>query len=414
MKHRAIGAVLFGVGVLLLALAAGLVFVVTPALTKLPYDLDPSTSVAEASNAKFLQINNGTIKVNDGKLRSTVLVTQDRSQTAKLSGDLDGKAVVWKVGQTVDRVDNKELVSAYGAQLALDRVSGAALDWKDQWLDDAGEQERVKFAGQIYKFPFNTEKRDYEIYDRDLRTVRPAKFAGTEKIQGLEAYRFEQVITDEPLNLAPARVSALVATFAKDATEAKVVYSNQRTVWVDPVTGSYLKVREVQKKVLTPNVGEPTTLLDADFAYTDETIAASAKRAKESRDSLRLLGVYAPIGLAVLGLLLLVGGLLIGRRGAAAVTAGEARHRADVVPVAAPLDTPTRVDGEPVRDDDVLPVEDDVDRVDERPTAEQPPVEREGGPLSDELPPASTNWRAEDEPTVPVQRPAADDEAEKH
>ncbi|MEU5942131.1 DUF3068 domain-containing protein [Micromonospora sp. NPDC047548] len=386
MKHRAIGAVLFGVGVLLLALAAGLVFVVAPALTKLPYDLEASTSVAEASNAKFLQISNGTIKVNDGDLRSTVLVNQLKDETAKLGGDLDGKAVVWQVGQTVDRKDNKELVSAYGAKLALDRVSGEALKWQGQWLDDTGQRDTgIQFAGQIYKFPFHTEKRDYKIFDRDLRQVRDAKFAGTETIKGIETYRFEQVITDEQLTLDATRLTPLLATFAPGATDAKLVYSNQRTVWVDPVTGSYIKVREVQKKVLTPNLGTPTTLLDADFSYNDATITASANRAKESRDSLQLLSVYVPVGLAVLGLVLMIGGLLVARQGAVA-TAGEARHRADP-PVPAPVDAPTR--------------------------HEKPVVDREGGPLSDEIPPASTNWRADDEPTVPTQRPASD-ESEKH
>ncbi|MEH0938190.1 DUF3068 domain-containing protein [Micromonospora psammae] len=410
MKHRAVGAVLFGIGVLLLALAAGLVFVVAPALTKLPYDLEPSTSVAEASNAKFLQINNGSIKVNDGDLRSTVLVTPSKKDTAKLDGDLDGRAVVWQVGQTVDRTDNKELVSAYGAKLALDRVSGAAVEWKQAWLDDAGEQDPVAFKGQMYKFPFNTEKRDYEIFDRDLRAVRPAKFAGTENIEGVEAYRFEQVITDETLNLAAERVGLLVgALAAPGATQGTVVYSNQRTVWVDPVTGSFLKVREVQKKVLTPNVGAPVTLLDADFAYNEATIKASVDRAKDSRGKLQLLSVYVPVGLAVLGLLLLAVGLLVARRGAPAV-AGEARHRAAAAPAPAAVDAPTRHE-EPVVEE-------------ERPTAEQPAVDRPGGPLSDEIPPASTNWKSDDEPTVPTQRTGddeptvptqrvADDEAEK-
>ncbi|MGB2569197.1 porin PorA family protein [Micromonospora citrea] len=397
MKRRAIGAVLFGVGVLLLALAAGLVFVVTPALAKLPYDLKAATSVAEADGATFLQINNGSIKINNGDLRSTIRVNQLRDETAKLGGDLDGKAVVWQVGQTVDRVDNKELVSAYGAKLAMDRVSGEALKWQGQWLDDTGQRDTgVQFAGQIYKFPFNTEKRDYKIFDRDMRQVRDAKFSGTENVKGIETYRFEQVITDEPLTLDATRLTPLLATFAPGATDGKVVYSNQRTVWVDPVTGSYIKVREVQKKVLTPNVGTPTTLLDADFTYNDATQTASADRAKESRNSLRLLSVYAPVGLAVLGLVLMVFGLLVARRSAVA-TAGEARHRADVPP--APVDAPTRHE-EPVVDE-------------ERPTAEQPAVDREGGPLSDEIPPASTNWRADDEPTVPTQRPASD-EREKH
>ena len=35
-------------------------------------------------------------------------------------------------------------------ELALDRVSGAALEWGGQWLDDTGEQDKeIRFAGQV-------------------------------------------------------------------------------------------------------------------------------------------------------------------------------------------------------------------------------------------------------------------------
>lgn len=169
MKHRAIGAVLFGGGVLLLALAAGLVFVVKPAMTKLPYDLEPTTSVAEAKGATFLQITDGDVGIYQADLKSTVLVSPNAKATSELTGDLNGKAVVWEVGQTVDRTDLKQLVSAYGAALALDRVSGAALEWDKEYLDDSGTRQDVNFSGQLYKFPFNTEKKSYEIFDRDLR-----------------------------------------------------------------------------------------------------------------------------------------------------------------------------------------------------------------------------------------------------
>ncbi|MFF0722324.1 DUF3068 domain-containing protein [Micromonospora sp. NPDC003816] len=370
MKHRAVGAVLFGGGVLLLALAAGLVFVVKPAMTKLPYDLDSSTSVAEARNATFLQITNGAAAINQADLKSTILVTPERDKTAALSGDLAGDAVVWRVGQTVDRTDTKELVSAYGAELALDRVSGAAVEWSEGYLDDSGTQEKVPYAGQIYKFPFHSDQTDYEVFDRDLRQTRVAAFKGTEDVNGLEAYRYEQVITDEKLPLPADRVGLLLGALAPGATSGDVVYSNTRTVWVDPVTGSYLKVREQQKKVLVPNTGAQVTLLDADFAYNDETVASSVERAKESRGQLTLLGVYAPLGLAVLGLAMILVGLLVSRDRGRGVATG--RHAANTAP--------TRVDQPAVRDD-----------------------QRQSGPLSDEIPPASTNWKS-DEPTVPGQR----------
>ncbi|GIJ78133.1 Protein of unknown function [Micromonospora phaseoli] len=392
MKHRAVGAVLFGGGVLLLALAAGLVFVVKPAMTKLPYDLDPSTSVAEAKGATFLQITNGAVAINQADLASTVQVTPERDKTAALSGDLAGDSVVWQVGQTVERTDTKALVSAYGAELALDRVSGAAVEWNEQFLDESGTPEKISFAGQVYKFPFNAAQGNYEVFDRDLRQTRMAEFKGTEDVDGLEAYRYEQVITDEKLPLATDRVALLLGALAPGATSGEVVYSNTRTVWVDPVTGSYVNVREQQKKVLVPNVGTPVTLLDADFSYNEETVSSSVERAKESRGQLNLLGVFAPLGLAVLGLVLIIVALLVSRsrtpaRPAAHAAPARAAQPAAAAPAADP--TPTRVDQPVVRDD-----------------------ERAAGPLTDEIPPASTNWKS-DEPTVPSQRPAQDESEKK-
>ena len=50
-------------------------------------------------------------------------------------------------------------------------------------------------------------------------------------------------------------MSTLLGTFAKEAERGQVIYSNTRTLWVEPATGLYLKVQEKQKKVLQPSAG---------------------------------------------------------------------------------------------------------------------------------------------------------------
>ena len=397
MKHRPLGAVLFGVGVLLLVFAAGLAFVVTPSLKKLPYDLKPTESVAEAPGARFLQIRSGgDLRIEQATLRATTKVQTNKKETADLTGNLDSTAVVWLVGQTVLRTDTNDKISQYSAQLAVDRVSGAGLpSWEGRWYDESESKEKVDFVGQVYKFPFDTEKKDYPVYDRDLRKAFPAQYKGTETIEGIEAYRFEQVISNQELALPADRVKLLLGTFSPDASSGNVVYSNTRTVWVDPVTGSYLKVREAQRKFLVPNSGLQTTLLNANFEYTEASVKEAAKRAKESRLQLQAIGVYIPASLAILGLLAALAGLLVVRRHAVAAD-DEAGDRAEDVPAeaAAPADQPAV-------------------RRDERDTAEQPTVaDRPDGPLTDKIPPPTTNWQADGEPAVPDQR-AAVDEAEK-
>ncbi|MCI4063218.1 DUF3068 domain-containing protein [Micromonospora sp. R77] len=343
MKAR-LGALLFGIGVLCLVVAAGVAFYVAPTVTKLPYDLQlcnadgkpegclkPSVAVAE--NAKFLQLKKDTPPtVQTGTLEATTEVAPQAETTEKaMTGKLDGKAVVWDGYGTVKWAEKNEVISQYAAEFAIDRETAAAVAWDKQYLQADGPDgpDEVTFAGQIYKFPFHTEKKTYQYFDRDLRKAVPISFKGTETIKGTEVYRFEQVIPETDVSPAADKLSFLLGTFAPTATSGKVMYSNTRTLWVEPVSGNYIKVREQQKKMLMPDGGTPTTLLDADFVYNDKTIANSAESAGKTRDQLNLVGRTLPLALAVLGALALIAGLwlfLAGRRSTAA-----ARHRADDV-----------------------------------------------------------------------------------
>ncbi|MFJ6199843.1 DUF3068 domain-containing protein [Micromonospora sp. NPDC092111] len=406
MKAR-LGAVLFGVGVLSLAVAAGTAYYVAPSVTKLPYDLTfcnatgkpdgcLKASVAVAENATYMQVLDGKPTIQTGQLKATTEVVPQAATTEKeMTGDLAGEAVVWDVYGTVVRTDNSSVVSKYAAEFALDRKTAVARAWDKQYLDTdgpSGTDDSVTFEGQTYKFPFHAERKDYTYFDRDLRKGLPIEFDGTEQVNGTEAYRYVQRIPEIDLATPEGSLTALAGALAPGATTGKVTYSNTRTIWIEPVSGNFVKVREQQKKNFVPNAGAPVALLDADFVYDDPTIANSVKSAGETRDKLQLIGRTLPIGLAAFGALVLLLGLWLIVSGRAA-TAGEARHRADD----APVDTPTRV-AEPAEVREAEPV-----------TA----GERQGGPLSDEIPPASTNWRT-DEKSAPAPRKATEGEAGKH
>ena len=336
MKSRVIGSVLFGFGVLALVLAGGLPFVVAPTTKQIPYDMEKTQSVAEAPNARFMFIKGGKITVETATLRSTVTVQPDRAATAKLKGDLDGSAIVWLAGQQVQRTDTNELVSAYSTSFAVDRESAGAVTWADQWLDTSGKPEPVTYRGQVYKFPFGTEQKDYEIFDRDILSARPAKFVKTDEIQGLQAYQFTQTLENETQALPADRIQAILGQLLPGATAGEVKYSNTRTVWVEPTTGQFLRVQEQQKKQLVSSDGRSIDILDATFAYNDETVNKSVDTVGANVFKLNLLGLYGPIGLGVLGLILaVVGGIMVarGKGTAAPATApaqwtGSGRHAA--------------------------------------------------------------------------------------
>jgi len=324
-------------------IAAGCAFYVAPSVARLPYDLRMCkqgesgdclrASVAEAQNAKFLQTKGGenpVVAIRTGTLRSTTEIDPQADLTAsEMTGDLEGEAVVWNGYGTVTWVETGEMVSQYKAELAIDRDTAAAVDWDKQFLQDAGPTapSTVDFAGQLYKFPFGTQKKDYEYFDRDLRKAMPITFQGTETLKGLETYRFQQVIPETPLNLSAERLTGLLNTFGNGATTGQVTYSNTRTIWVEPVSGTFIKVQEQQKKTLVPATGAPTALLDGSFVYTDDTVTHNVDSAGDTKSQVLLISRYLPIGLAVLGAILLILGLILvttGRRAAA-------RHRSEEI-----------------------------------------------------------------------------------
>ena len=337
------GAVLFGIGVFAVVIAAGCAFYVAPSVARLPYDLrmcQPGEtadclrpSIAEAQNAKFLQTKGGdkpVVAIQTGTLRSTTEIDPQADLTAsEMTGDLDGEAVVWNGYGTVTWVETNEMVSQYKAELAIDRDTAAAVDWDKQFLQDAGPSapSTVEFAGQLYKFPFGTEKKNYEYFDRDLRKALPIEFQSTETIKGLETYRFQQVIPETTLNFSAERLTGLLNTFAPGATSGRVTYTNTRTIWVEPVTGTFIKVQEQQKKTLVPDTGAPTGLLDGNFVYTDQTVTNNVDSAGDTKSQVLMISRNLPIALAVLGAILLILGLVLVTTGRRA----NARHRSEEI-----------------------------------------------------------------------------------
>jgi hypothetical protein len=102
-----------------------------------------------------------------------------------------------------------------------------------------------------------------------------------------------------------------MSVFAKNAKSGEIWYQNTRTLWVEPVTGAFLNVREQREQELRTDTGDKITLLKADFTYDQKTRDNSVKTAKDNKTQLQLVSLWGPIVLGVLGLILLiVGGLM--------------------------------------------------------------------------------------------------------
>lgn len=326
--RRLSGAMLFGLGLLCVAAAAALAWLIVPSLRKVPYDLKPPDVVVVASGAKFVYprlLPNGDPKVSleDGTLRSTTGIKPDYKGEAALTGKLADTTLIWNVYQATDWVEGDAPINRAESRIALDRVSGAAVPWSGQCYNDVKitkktqstcEAGNISYSGQLYLFPFGTEKKTYQYYDGTLRKALPMEYRGEEKIAGLPTYRFEQSVPQQDLPPDKETVDGLLTFLAPDATTGTLTYQASRTLWVEPMTGAIVAYTEQQHRELVPDKGDAVTILDATFQYDKPTADAIADQARDGRNQLLLFGRYIPIGLLVAGLLAMVAGVLVTRR----------------------------------------------------------------------------------------------------
>ena len=309
MRGRAIGLGLLGLGAFLLAAAFAVRLLLEPALVKLPLDQTASPT-ATGTDIDFFDL--AAQKQLHG-------LTADVRQ--QVQGDPDSEAAsddvaVWNFGSTVTSTDGV-LLNAGTYRVCIDRRTAAAVDCA---VDHVDYDDDLAIKGLTLTFPFGTEQRDYDFFNTTTKQAFPATFEGVEELGGLEVYRFEVSIpetvirsTDVPAALAGARGTGTVT--------ADVVYSNERTIWVEPTSGVIVTSEERPDTVLRgPDGTTGVTILAGTFAGSEQTIADGVERAKDIRAQITLVKSTLPLTTAGLGLLLIVlGAVLISRRSRAGV-----------------------------------------------------------------------------------------------
>ncbi|MEV6302347.1 DUF3068 domain-containing protein [Actinoplanes sp. NPDC051861] len=329
MKRRLTGATVFGLGILCVLLAGALAWIIVPSQRKVPLDLVPPDVVVEGPNASFVQaksLPDGTLQVvvENAGLRTTTGIKPDFAAAAELTGDLADNTLIWNVYHATDRTDTGEAINRSESRVALDRVSGAAVPWEGQCHNETKEDPaqniactpgNVQFEGQLYLFPFGTEKTTYQYWDSALEDALPIEYEAEENFHGLPAYRFVQQVPQQVIEMDEQTLDVLLGFLAPGATTATVNYQATRTLWVEPETGAIIGYREQQHRELLPNAGGPVVIFDADLQYDEATLDAVHDQAASGRTQLLLLGFWLPLGLALLGVLLAVAGYLIARGG---------------------------------------------------------------------------------------------------
>jgi hypothetical protein len=316
---RAISGVVLGLGVFLLVVAALVRFYAVPNLVKIPLDQNVS-SASEATGATYLDLSTLTIKT-DQNLRATREIRGDVKASSK-------DTVVFDAFVRVENIDDGSLVSGTTDRVALDRRKAVAV----RCCNEAVDSKPTVHTGLSYTFPMGTERKTYQFFDTTVSKPFPISYRGTEQVKGLEVYKFEQTISEEPIGTQEVP-GALVGQPNALSVQADQLYSNVRTVWVEPSTGAIVKGQEDQLRVLRADGSPDTTVLAAKIAFTDKTIGESVKRAKDGMAKAAAVAVIAPLVALILGLVLLVIGLVLFFRSRAAGGDPVDRHDEEQEPV---------------------------------------------------------------------------------
>jgi uncharacterized membrane protein len=215
------------------------------------------------------------------------------------------RTAVWDSFQVTKDLGTDGVIDAIQERIALDRVTAESLNC-------CGDQPRHE--GLTLKFPFNTKKVTYSFWDSRAQRAFPAVFAGEERLQGVDVYRFEQHFSG--VRLRDLDVSGQQAGQPDVATvPATLVYGNDRTLWVEPRSGIIVKGSENQSQIVQTEDGRPVlTGFRGQLTWDDATVRKMAHDAKAAASQLRMGETTLPVGALVLGVVLIVLGVVLTAR----------------------------------------------------------------------------------------------------
>ncbi|GAA2288485.1 DUF3068 domain-containing protein [Streptomyces kunmingensis] len=311
MRRKA-SLILLALAVFFTALSPLMRWYAFPRLAKIP----PSqyqTMVLEAKDATL--IDYGSMQARTvPKLTVVQTLKGDVEESEKIEKSAGRDVVVWDGLSYIVGPDGK-FVSQIPERYIFDAHSQEPVHATGESVDG----DPVRREGIEFKWPFLTEKRDYEYFDARARITRPIHYKGTETFRDVTVYRFEQTVpwtkVPFPKKLPVAGITA--ESLARTGTE--MWYTTVRTFLVDPTTGAPVYGEERHKEEMRGGTllgdRDKVTAFAGDVKMREDYIRSTVDLVKSQRTVVLLLTSYLPWGFLVLGVLLLALALWLEARG---------------------------------------------------------------------------------------------------
>jgi len=310
--RRKTSLILLALAVFFTALSPLLRWYAFPRLAKVPAD-EYQTMVLEAKNATLLDYGTMTARTVP---RVTIVQTLkgDVEASEKIEKTAGRDVVVWDGLSYVQGPDGK-MVSKVPERYIFDAHTQEPVHATGEAVDG----DPVRREGIEFKWPFMTEKRDYEYFDAQARLTAPIHYKGTQDFRGVEVYYFEQTIpwTEVPMPKVMPVQGITPETVAKTGTTRW--YTTVRKFWVEPLTGAPVYGEEIHREELRGGTllgdRDKVTAFAGHVKMREDYIRHTVALVKHNRTLVLLLTSYLPWGFLTLGILLLALSLYLEARG---------------------------------------------------------------------------------------------------
>ena len=331
---------IIGLGAALLIAALLLTTYTSGKIKKIPLDID-ETLVSDGTGTALDPASlTGERFVID---RNVPLVSQ---QQLTVESPANADVVTLQVGTSVRRSDKQQdngLLLAMVDTVTVNRSTAMAVSddthpggsvQKPRTIEDSKPPTNIALPheGLAYRFPFDTEKKTYPVFDTIAQKAFDANYDGQEDVNGLTTYRFTQNVgydadgkLVDPIKYASlyddnedGEVTARAELWGLPGPPEEPItmtrfYAAQRTFWVDPVTGVIVKSEEHANHYYARDPVRPEMeLADYKVTSTEQTIESRVASARDERDRVGLWSRVLPISFTAAGLVALVGGALLG------------------------------------------------------------------------------------------------------
>ncbi|MFE6283945.1 DUF3068 domain-containing protein [Streptomyces sp. NPDC057877] len=310
--RRKTALILLALAVFCAALSPLLRWYAFPRLAKIP----PSQyqdMVLEARNATLLDY--GTMRAREvPKVTIVQTLRGDVEASERIERTAGRDVVVWDGLSYVQGPDGK-MVSKIPERYIFDAHTQEPVHATGEMVDG----DPVRREGIEFKWPFLTEKRDYEYFDAQARVTAPIHYRGTQDFRGVEVYYFEQTI---PWTKVPFPKEMPVDGITPESvaeTGTTRWYTTVRRFWVEPLTGAPVYGEEIHKEELRGGTllggREKVTAFSGHVKMREDYIRHTVDLVKSNRTLVLLMTSYLPWGLLTLGVVLLALSLYLEARG---------------------------------------------------------------------------------------------------